>query len=116
VDLTFGFSLWIVATETPVRAEITANVSPARTVQNRGPEGVVVDLLVVDLLVVVATVVPGADGTTTAVVVAPVVPERRPERISRIAIVAASRNAAGAAYRRGSRPGTTSRRRPRCRA
>jgi hypothetical protein len=31
-------------------------------------------------------------------------------------MVAASRNAAGAAYRRGSRRGTTSRRRPRCRA
>ena len=42
VDFTFGFSCSMVATGTPVFAEMTANVSPARTVQNRGRAAVVV--------------------------------------------------------------------------
>ena len=33
VDVTFGFSLWIRATETPVLVEMTPNVSPALTLQ-----------------------------------------------------------------------------------
>ena len=33
VDVTFGFSLWILATGTPVLVEMTPNVSPALTLQ-----------------------------------------------------------------------------------
>jgi hypothetical protein len=48
VDFTFGFSCWIVATGTPDFVEMTPKVSPAFTVQNRGPAaGVVVPPVVV---------------------------------------------------------------------
>ena len=111
VDFTFGFSCWIVATGTPDFVEMTPKVSPAFTVQNRG-----VDELVVvrpdEALVVVYTVLCGV-VTTTDVVAGFEVPACRPERMSRTAIVAASRNAAGATYRRQSSGGTTSRMRSR---
>jgi hypothetical protein len=92
VDFTFGFNCSIVATGIPVFLEMTAKVSPACTVLNRGPDRVVV---VVRVVVGADTVFRAVVGTTT-VVVGVDVPERRPERISRMAIVAASRNAAGA--------------------
>ena len=103
VDFTLGFSRSMVATGTPVFAEMTANVSPARTVQNRGPDVVFVVLVVVVARgrVVVASL--AVVVRTAAVVV--VGPERRPERISSTAMVAASRNAAGAAKRRQGRRG-----------
>jgi hypothetical protein len=111
VDFTFGFNCWIVATGTPDFVEITLNVSPACTVQNRG---------VVDELVVVRAAVAFVDVdtvfcdvVTTAVLAGLEVPDRRPERMSTIATVAASRNAAGATYRRKSSRGTTSRMRSR---
>ena len=111
VDFTFGFSCSIVATGTPDFVEMTPKVSPALTVQNRG-----VDELVVvrpdDALVVVDTGLCGV-VTTAAVVAGFAVPACRPERMSRTAIVAASRNAAGATYRRQSSGGTTSRMRSR---
>jgi hypothetical protein len=78
VELTPGFRRWMTATETPVAFAITAYVSPARTVQNRG----------VDFPVVAAT----ADGEAV-----PLPPDSKPARIRTTAIVAASRNAAGAA-------------------
>src|SRR5881397_1292532 len=101
VDLTFGFSRWIVATGTPDFDEMTPKVSPACTVQNRGPAVVVVEPRVV----VRDTVLCGC-VTTAEVVVGVEVPARRPERMSRTATVAASRNAAGATYRRQSSRGT----------
>jgi hypothetical protein len=110
VDFTFGFSCWIVATGTPDFVEITPKVSPACTVQKRGVDELVVvrpDVVLVD----VDTVLCGADAT--AVVGGVDVPDCRPERMSRMATVAASRNAAGAAYRRQSSRGTTSRMRSR---
>jgi hypothetical protein len=109
VDFTFGFSCWIVATGTPDFVAMTPKVSPAFTVQNRG----------VDELVVVPPVVVGDETVLcgcvdTATVVAGFdVPDSRPERMSRTATVAASRNAAGATYRRQSSLGTTSRMRSR---
>ena len=110
VDFTFGFSCWIVATGTPDFLETTPKVSPAFTVQNRG-----VDELVVvgpdEAFVDVDTVLCGA--VTTEVVAGGDVPDSRPERMSRTATVAASRNAAGATYRRQSSLGTTSRMRSR---
>jgi len=109
VDFTVGFSCWIVATGTPDFVEMTPKVSPACTVQNRGPALVVavpaVDVDVDTVLCVVCT--------ATVVVVGFEVPACRPERMSRTAIVAASRNAAGATYRRQSSRGTTSRMRSR---
>ena len=110
VDFTFGFSCWIVATGTPDFAEMTPNVSPAFTVQNRGPEAVVV---VAAAAVVDEDTVLCGRVVTADVVVARDVPACRPERMSTTAIVAASRNAAGATYRRQSSRGTTSRMRSR---
>ena len=109
VDFTFGFSCWIVATGTPDFDEMTPKVSPACTVQNRG-----LDVVVVAPCVVVCdeTVVRGC-VTSAEVVVGVDVPACRPERMSRTATVAASRNAAGATYRRLSSRGTTSRTRSR---
>lgn len=110
VDFTFGFSFSIVATGTPDFVEMTPKVSPACTVQNRGVDElgfVRPDEAFVD----VDTALCGA--VTTAVVVGVEVPACRPERMSRMAIVAASRNAAGATYRRQSSRGTTSRMRSR---
>ena len=109
VDFTFGFSCWIVATGTPDFVEITPKVSPAWTVQNRGPAAVVVDARVV---VDDDTVFRGC-VTTAVVVVDRDAPDCSPERMSTMAIVAASRNAAGATYRRQSSRGTTSRMRSR---
>src|SRR5260221_13220706 len=111
VDFTFGFSCWIVATGTPDFVEMTPKVSPASTVQNRGFD----ELVVVrpdDALVVVDTVLCGV-VTTTAVVAGFEGPDCRPERMSRMAIVPARRNAAGPRYRRQSSRGTTSRMRSR---
>jgi hypothetical protein len=109
VDFTFGFSRWIVATGTPDFDEMTPKVSPACTVQNRGP-----DLVVLVPRVVVCDVTVFWGCVTTADVVVDVEePACRPERMSRMAIVAASRNAAGATYRRLSSRGTTSRMRSR---
>src|SRR4051812_10688632 len=100
VDFTFGFSCSMVATGMPVFAEMTANVSPARTIQNRGPAAVVVVVAVVverrGLLLVAVVGACGCVAVRPAAVVV-VAPERRPDRIGRTAIVAASRNAAGAA-------------------
>ena len=90
VDVTFGFSAWILVTGTPVLAEMTPKVSPALTVQySRVP----------------AVVETCGDGGIALVVV--VVGDREepcssPERTSTTATVTASRNAAGAAYRRHS--------------
>lgn len=109
VDFTFGFSCWIVATGTPDFDEMTPKVSPACTVQNRELDVVLVAPCVV---VCVETVVPGC-VTSADVVVGVDVPACRPERMSRTATVAASRNAAGATYRRLSSRGTTSRTRSR---
>jgi hypothetical protein len=96
VDFTLGLSCSIVATGTPVFVEMTPNVSPACTVQNRGPGPVVVVVVCRRLVVVVvATLFDGVVGTAT-VVACPGVPARRPDRISKTAIVAARRNTAGA--------------------
>ena len=111
VDFTLGFNCSIVATATPVFDEMTPKVSPACTVQNRGPDAVVA-VLVREVVVDVETVLRGVD--TTAVVDGFDEPACRPERMSTIAIVAARRNAAGATYRRQSSRGTTSRMRSRC--
>ena len=105
VDFTLGFSCWSVATGTPDFEEMTPKVSPACTVQNLGLDGFVVTRLVV---VSADTVLGGAVGAC-APVVDPDVPAWSPDRMSRITIVAASRNAAGATYRRQSSRGTTSR-------
>ena len=104
VECTFGFKRTIVATGTPDFEEITANVSPARTTQKRlaGDRPVVV---------VVTTCFPGAGELTVAACRPP--PDSMPERINTTAIVAASRNAAGATYRRQSSGITTNRRQPR---
>jgi len=110
VDFTVGFSCWIVATGTPDFVEMTPKVSPACTVQNRGLDAVVV-VRPREALVDVETVLTGA--VTTALAAGFEVPDCRPERMSRMAIVAASRNAAGATYRRQSSRGTTSRMRSR---
>ena len=90
VDVTFGFSLWILAMGTPVSVEMTPNVSPAFTVQYSR------------LLAVVDTC--GDGGMALVVVVAGGVDEpcSSPDRTSATAMVTASRNAAGAAYRRHS--------------
>ena len=111
VDFTFGFSCSIVATGTPDFVEMTPKVSPACTVQNRGFDAVVV-VRPCEAVVDVETVLCGV-VTTTDVVAGFEVPACRPERMSRTAIVAASRNAAGATYRRQSSGGTTSRMRSR---
>src|SRR4051812_24206872 len=86
VDFTFGFSRWIVATGTPDFDEMTPKGARACTVQNRGralvvvvPRGVVCDVTVFCGCVTTADVVVGVDE-----------PACRPERMSRMAIVAAS--------------------------
>ena len=109
VDFTFGFSCWIVATGTPDVVEMTPKVSPAFTIQNREPAAaVVVPAVVVDDETVLRGCV-----LTAEVAAGRAFPACRPERISRMAIVAASRNAAGATYRRQSSRSTTSRTRSR---
>jgi hypothetical protein len=110
VDFTFGFSFWIVATGTPDFVEMTPKVSPACTVQNRGVDALVV-VRPAEVVVGVDTVLPGAVTADLGAVVD--VPECSPERMSKMATVAASRNAAGATYRRQSSRGTTSRKRSR---
>lgn len=109
VDFTFGFSCWIVATGTPDFVEITPKVSPAFTIQNRGVDNVVVlpDETDVDVDTALCVV------CAPTVVVGREVPACRPERMSKMAIVAASKNAAGATYRRQFSRGTTSRMRSR---
>jgi hypothetical protein len=104
VELACGLSCWIVRTGTPLFDEITPKVSPACTVQNRCP-AVLVGAVLVAAFVVTAFVVRAfafVVGTClrAAVVVGVVVcarvrPDSRPERTRMIAIVAASRNAAG---------------------
>lgn len=91
VDFTFGFSCSIVATGTPDFDEMTPKVSPACTVQNRF---VVVFVFAVVVGVVTTTfrVVAGTGVATWAEL-----PACRPDRMRSTAIVAASRNAAGAA-------------------
>jgi hypothetical protein len=111
VDFTFGFSCWSVATGTPDFVEMTPKVSPACTVQNRAA-GEVVVVCPDEALVDVDTVLCG-DVTTAEVGLGVDVPACRPERMSRMTTVAASRNAAGATYRRQSSRGTTSRMRSR---
>jgi hypothetical protein len=95
VDFTLGFNCWIVATETPDFVAITPNVSPACTVQNRGPDEVVVVVLV-DLPVVVGVETVLSCWVGMAEGAGECEPDWRPERMSTIAIVAARRNAAGA--------------------
>ncbi len=94
VECTFGFSCSRVATGTPAFAEITPKVSPAWTIQNRRP---VAAFFVVTVL---ATVVETCLGEVTGTVIEagePFPPASRPEWINTIAIVAASKNAPGAA-------------------
>ena len=90
VDVTFGFSLWILVTGTPVFAEMTPKVSPALTLQYS---------------LLFAVVETCGDGGMLALVVVVVlgfgaVLEARATRAT--ATVTASRNAAGATYRRQS--------------
>lgn len=91
VECAFGFRRTIVATGTPDLDEITAKVSPAPTIQKRflGETFVVV-------ADVVATTCFRAAGAVPEVVPWREPPASTPERISTTAIVAASRNAAGA--------------------
>ena len=112
VDFTFGFNCSILATGTPDFVEITPKVSPACTIQNRGPAFVEVVVVVRPVVVGDETVFRGCVGVAS-VRCGREVPACRPERISRMAIVAASRKAAGATYRRQSARGTTSRMRSR---
>jgi hypothetical protein len=96
VDFTVGFRCWMAAIDTPDLDAITANVSPACTLQNLPPTVfrfffvVVVDGVVVTTCLrdVVGTDTPGGELLR---------PDSSPERTSTIAIVAARRNAAGAA-------------------
>jgi hypothetical protein len=103
VDFTLGFSCSIVATGTPDFDEMTPKVSPACTVQNRGPALVVV---VPPVVVGDETVLRGCVGVAD-VLCRLGAPACSPERTSRMAIVAASRNAAGATYRRQSSRATS---------
>jgi hypothetical protein len=93
VECTVGFSCSMVATGTAAFVEMTPNVSPAWTIQNRRATAgffvVTVRETVVELCVVVVT------GTVVPRELLP--PALRPEWISTIAIVAASKNAPGAA-------------------
>ena len=93
VDFTFGFNCSMVETGTPDFEEMTPKVSPARTVQNLRADVAAVGRLPV--VVGDATVLCGGAGAPE-LVPEPDVPDCRPERMSRTAIVAASRNAAGA--------------------
>ena len=102
VDFTFGFSCSIVATGTPDFVEMTPKVSPACTVQNRWSS--TPSSSSARSSSCVETVLCG--GVAVADVVAARRAACRPERMSRTAIVAASRNAAGATYRRQSSRGT----------
>jgi hypothetical protein len=97
VECTVGFSCSIVATGTPAFVEMTPNVSPAFTIQNRRPTGFFV--VTVRETVVEPAVVPCAVVVTGTVVVPRELlpPASRPEWINTIAIVAASKNAPGAA-------------------
>jgi hypothetical protein len=92
VECTVGFSRSIVATGTPDLAEMTTKVSPAATVQYL----VAVRALVVVVADVVATTCLRGAGEPTVVAVRCELPASTPERIRITAIVAASRNAAGA--------------------
>ncbi len=90
VELARGFSFWIRLAGTPVAAAITANVSPARTVQNLEEDrAFVVEPGVVE------TRVWGSGGAL--VELEPEPPDSKPERTRTTAIVTASRNATGAA-------------------
>lgn len=111
VDFTLGFSRSMVATGTPLFVEITPKVSPACTVQNRLPVGLPLTV-VVPAVDVTAMCLRGTVGTVTGACPASV-PASSPARIRRTAIVAASRNAAGATKRRQSRRPATSRTRSR---
>jgi hypothetical protein len=94
VECAFGFSCSRVATGTPAFVEITLNVSPARTIQNRRPTAAFL------VVTVRATVVEMCWGEVTGTVVdarEPFPPVSSPEWINTIAIVAASKNAPGAA-------------------
>lgn len=94
VDFTFGFSCSIVATATPVFDEMTPNVSPACTVQNRRVgAGLFAVLVGVVFVVTTLCVVAGTPLVVTCVAL----PAWRPERMRSTAMVAASRKAAGAA-------------------
>jgi hypothetical protein len=85
VEVTFGFSRWILATGTPVLAEMTPKVSPARTRQYTR------------LFAVVETWGEGGIRCVVVVALGFVEPCSSPERTSATATVTASRNAAGAA-------------------
>src|SRR5262249_22470799 len=100
VEELFGLRRAMVATGTPVRVEMTAKVSPARTVQNRFAG-------LRTCAAVAATVLRAPAGFEPAFI---------PARMRTTAIVTASRNAAGAMYRRQSCCRTTSRSTPRSRA
>jgi hypothetical protein len=92
VELRRGLSFWIRVIDTPVAVEITANVSPALTIQNL-PAGrrPVVGVRVVPLTAC------SDDEFPRTVEGLPESPFSKPARTRTTAIVAASRNAAGAA-------------------
>ena len=90
VDVTFGFSLWILVTGTPVFAEMTPKVSPALTLQYSL------------LFAVVETCGDGGILLVVVVVLGFEEPCSSPDRTRATATVTASRNAAGATYRRQS--------------
>ncbi len=95
VECTFGFSRTRVATGTPAFVEITPKVSPAWTIQNRRPAAA---FFVVTVRATVVELCPGEVATCT--VIDPresFPPASSPEWINTIAIVAASKNAPGAA-------------------
>ncbi len=91
VDFTLGLSCSIVVTGTPVWAEITPKVSPARTVQNR--RGAVFFVLVVVAKVAVEVL---AGAETVGAGFALLFPDWMPARTRTTATVTASSNAAGA--------------------
>jgi hypothetical protein len=95
VDVTFGFNRSILETGTRVLVEMTPNVSPALTVQYCRLFAVVETCGDFGMLLVVV-VVGDVDDLCSS-----------PDRTSATAIVTASRNAAGAAYRRQSWRGRT---------
>jgi hypothetical protein len=95
VDFTDGLSVSRVDIGTPDFDEITPKVSPACTVQKRAPLGFGFDFLVVVNAVVVAMCLRGIVGTGMVACDA-FPPASSPERIRMTAIVAASKNAAGA--------------------
>ena len=94
VECTFGFNCSRVATGTPAFVEITPKVSPAWTIQNRRPAAALF------VVTVRATEVETCLGEVTGKVIdaeEPFPPASSPEWINTIAIVAASKNAPGAA-------------------